>query len=302
MTKLADLLHSLAAVIICYHDAQVSDKLVNDPDPKLINDHTKKISEILLSDPKTGFAKLNDLITRCTLNYSYRKHLLDYLLNEVIFLKNALDKKEPYASSEFLKYQANMTQMFTNLRQLLLTPKSSNFNVKYSPVEGKEPSITLNGLTDNGVIYTKLCKSGELLEELFLQFNLLRSSSKINFIEKAESICQEHQNSLLNTQLDAQNKVLLEKDLQIEKFTQQLQFLQQGPSEQARQLQQAQERIKEVEMQLDIANVKFNAKATEAAVVKPFWRSSLFVQYNPFPFAHSQPSSDSDYDNVSPRN
>jgi hypothetical protein len=292
--------------LIRYHDAQVSDKLLSGTAPKELIDCAKKLSEELYTNPKEAYVKLNDLIIKCTNSYPYRKHLLYYILNEIIFLKTALDKKEAYSPSEFVSFQNTVIQMFTDLRQLMLTPKSSNFNVKYSAVDGKEPIITLNGLVDNGVLYNKLCKSGELLEELFNQFNLSLNSSKLNFIEKAENICQEHQINLLTNQLEEHEKAKKVSDQQIVELTKQLQFLNKVPNEQVKQLHKSEDRIRELEREvnelevnLKILKVQLETRRIPNAQKGAFWRP-FFGLYAPHTGGSNQPNSDSDFETVTP--
>lgn len=255
MTRLVDLLHSLTAVIIRYHDAHVSEKLIIESDPTLLTSKSRAYSPRILTDSDKGFQTLlNELITKCTNGYPARKHLLTYLVNEIVFLKYLLDRKQSFNPSELEQYKATMSQMLLNFKQLLLTTKSTTCSVKYStPNPEAAPKIALNGLLNDSYYGSKFCFSGDLFVEVLTRFNLSHTSTDEEMITKAEILCTEHQNSLLIPELEQLNKtqaeVIKAEQAKVTGLTEQLKTACEEQSAQALHLEHALEKIKALEVQ-----------------------------------------------------
>jgi hypothetical protein len=87
MTRLNDLLNSLTALIIRYHDAQVPgpERLIKEvhPDRSLIK--SKELSASILEN-KDYQTTLKTYITKCTAAYSERVHLLHFILSKIVLL------------------------------------------------------------------------------------------------------------------------------------------------------------------------------------------------------------------------
>ena len=286
MTRIIDLLHSLTAVIIRYHDAQkVSEKLIIESNPSLLAAYSLRI----LTDTDKGFKTiLNELITQCTKGYLDRKHLLTYLVNEIVFLKTILDNKQSFSSSELEQYKAAMTQMLLNFKQLLLTAKSATCRVKYSQQDLESgQTITLNGLVNDGYFGNTLCLSGDLLAEVLGRLNLSYTSSDEDIRDKADILCTEHQNALLVPELEQhkkdQAKVIEAEQDKVTILNEQIKAVQQRESAITLQLEQALEKIKKLEAPTSGLHKEPSQKSPyrDAGFLKTYKNQLLFWVGNP---------------------
>jgi hypothetical protein len=257
MKGLPDLFYSLIAVIIRYHDAHVSEKLIIESNYSLLTSRSRAYSPQILTNTTDKYEDtLNNLVAKCTAKYDSRKHLLYYLVNEIVFLKTLLDKKESFSSSELDQYKAVITQMLLNFKQLILTPKSATCSVKYSKIDFEPtPPITLNGLVNSGYLSDSLCFSGILFAEVLSRFNLSSTSSDEEMRDIADSLCMEHQNSLLVPELEQQKKrqakVIETEQAKITSLNKQLKDLQKEYSAKTLQLERTLAKIKELEKPSD---------------------------------------------------
>lgn len=213
MTRLEELIISLATVIVRYHDyynaatACITKKGATE---KNYFDYSQKILE-----NNELQSKLTELISKCPKND--RGPFLDFIKDELLVLKELLNKDNPFTTEEFELYQKQMTQLVVDFIKLLNTNKGTTYDVQCNKPVVK---ISLGGLHDVGfgLLASSPCKSGQLLtEEILTRFNF---STAEEATEWAKEQCNEHQNKLLaassqtlvtrNTVLEKENKSLQE--------------------------------------------------------------------------------------------
>lgn len=207
MTKLEELLYSLAAVIVRYHDIQPNvKKFVTDPDIELIKKKAFICAKEIIQNQETPFkSQLTGLIKHCA--DGGRKPFLFYIVHQVASLKALRDKTSSFDPEKLAEFKNQIYQLFIDFKRLLDTPKHKTCKVIYSKTEdSEETSIALSGLKNDGYLGGELCNSGEFLSEGVLKrFNLNVYSSTDEIREIAEQICMEHQNALLVPELLLQN-------------------------------------------------------------------------------------------------
>lgn len=202
MTRLLDLLHSLTAVIIRYHDAQTEKKMVY-----LVSELGKHSFDLSLKllNKEDYQANLNQLIAQCTKTYKERKSFLDYMTHEITFIKSMLDRKSSCTELELTQLKQQITQMLLDFKQLLTTSKGEFYKVTYSKLTSEAPTtISIAGLKKNSYFLfpsSTLCLSGDLVKLVLARLNLSPESSEQEIKETAENMCQELQNSLLVPEL-----------------------------------------------------------------------------------------------------
>jgi myosin heavy subunit len=219
MTKLEELIYSLATVLVRYHDSQPKvNKLVAEIDPTVLRKKSREyaIGIIQSKDPK--FDHLRGLIDTCTKGYSDRKHFLTYILHEITFLKNQLEKKSPFTAQEFETYQNQAAQLFLNLRQLLNTQKGATYRVTFRDLSSDSLiSIDLSGLINDAWVGNKHCNSGLfVIEEVLGRFHMTETSTDEEIQELATSLCTENQNALLVNYLERQKSEWTEQKQELE--------------------------------------------------------------------------------------
>jgi hypothetical protein len=230
MTRLADLLEALTAVIIRYHDDQVpSDNKIIAAREFLI---AKKYSCTILNNPQQQFKPiLEDYIKKATTSYSVRKHLLAYFLHEITFIKELLDRKVALSKEEFNQCTGQLKQMFLDFQTLLWSLKTVTYEVTYGQLSKEKPpiKIALNGLLNPGKLYPSLCLSGQLLKEVLsiihaderLSNEQLGKIAEEIAIEYHYSLLDEHANKLIRKQKETE-ELLRAEQLKTAKLTQQL--------------------------------------------------------------------------------
>jgi hypothetical protein len=209
MTRLQDLLHSITAVIIRYHDAHALKKLIVEPEAEatLLTKRARELSPNLLR--RVDFEDyLKTLIRDCTEGYETRKPLLHYLIHQITFIKAMQERKESFKEEELIQYKQQIAQMLIDFKQLLLTNKSSSYKVSHSKLGNDTvPAITISGVKNDGYFGNKYCFSGDLIRELLERFHFTNETSIDELRSFADDICLEHQNSLLVPELaQAQKK------------------------------------------------------------------------------------------------
>lgn len=216
MTRLEELIISLATVIVRYHDSYNAATAYNPKGAtealtrKSSFDYSKKLLE-----KNELQSKLSELVNKCPKND--RGPFLDFIKDELLVLKERLNKAQPFTSGEFELYQKQMTQLVVDFIKLLNTNKGTTYDVQCNNPLVK---ISLGGLNNVGfgLLASSLCKSGQLLtEEILTRFNF---STAEEATEWAKELCNEHQNKLLatsapalvtrNTALEEENKSLQE--------------------------------------------------------------------------------------------
>ena len=177
MTRLEDLIYSLATVIVGYHDSQGINKLVTEKDKAIRLEKTRAIAiQIIKATSPTFDERLKSLITECTDGYPLRKPFLHYLLNQLMFLHSAQSRLNSFDKDSFNLYTAEMAKMLTDFQNLITTPKSSTIDkIKYCAIpsekvkESGNTTITLSGLKNDSYYGGEFCNSGELLHDEVLQ-------------------------------------------------------------------------------------------------------------------------------------
>ncbi|WP_457589349.1 hypothetical protein, partial [Legionella pneumophila] len=222
MTRLEELLYTLTSVIIRYHDSQpkVLNKLIVESNPILLRRKALALAKEIIQDKDVECkGRLEELIQNCTKGYPDRKPFLYFILNEVLFLKSMLDKKSSFEPSKLEEYKKQITQLLIDLKQLMITPKSKTYEVKYtSATENSETSISLSGVKNDGYVGGEFCNSGNLIKEEVLEAlnihinskNTAECSSDEEIKALAESLCLEHQNALLVPELLEKARILTE--------------------------------------------------------------------------------------------
>ncbi|TAL59093.1 MAG: hypothetical protein EPN84_11835 [Legionella sp.] len=211
MTNLEKLIEALATVIIRYHDSQVSEEnrkvVVPHATTEILRFKSREFaSEIIKTlDFDNALTDIKNDVVKAA-EYKMRSHLLEYLIAQIKYLKKFKDAKEPLSADALKKYESHIGQLFYDLAKLIITHKTSTYNVTYPPVDGRTTKLALNGLIYNGYVSNKPCTSGVFLsEEVTKPFDLDAEYSLKEMQEKAQQICEEYQNTLiipkLNTQL-----------------------------------------------------------------------------------------------------
>lgn len=222
MTRLEELLYTLTSVIIRYHDSQpkVLNKLIVESNPILLRRKALALAKEIIQDKDVECkGRLEELIQNCTKGYPDRKPFLYFILNEVLFLKSMLDRKSSFEPSKLEEYKKQIAQLLIDLKQLMITPKSKTYEVKYtSATENSETSISLSGVKNDGYVGGEFCNSGNLIKEEVLEAlnihinskNTAECSSDEEIKALAESLCLEHQNALLVPELLEKTRILTE--------------------------------------------------------------------------------------------
>ncbi|KTD77176.1 hypothetical protein [Legionella waltersii] len=205
MTRLEELLYNLTAVIIRYHDKQSSKPLVVESDKGELRKKVHASAVDIIKSTKTDFkSRLDDLIKASTdESSSTRRHFLKYILHEIIFLKAQLDRKSSYEPEQLDELKKQLSQLFTDFKKLMTTPKSTTCTVHHSELAPKEsPAIALSGLINTGYTGGEICNSGLYLnEEVLIPFSIYTNSSQKEINAVAEQISTELQNALLVSEL-----------------------------------------------------------------------------------------------------
>ncbi|CAM3055024.1 hypothetical protein [Legionella worsleiensis] len=209
MTRCEELLYSLVAVMIRYHDKQPGVTLkITERDEVLLRKKTHCLAKEIMSNTEIDFkTQLQDLIEQSTKHHDDRKPFLNYLVNEIIFLKSIVDKNSSFSSGQFAAYTTQVIELVTDLKHLLANSKGTKSPIRYHNTDLSPGStVFLDGLVDNHY-YSRgqLCNSGLILkEEILDRFNLTLHAPQAELDEFAMQLCQEHQNILLIPEFTAQ--------------------------------------------------------------------------------------------------
>ncbi len=202
MTRLEDLLYSLATVIIRYHDVQSRvKKLVFETDKQLIRRDSRHLAKTIINDNQVDYkTKFEALVKECP---PERKPFLTYVLNELVLIKLLLDRKTPFEPSQLEELKKQLFTLFSDFNKLLSTVKSRPCKITYSTSDFTPGSThTLDGLVNDGWAGSELCNSGIFLnQEVLERFGVTLISSPEEIAEIAEQICVEQQNALLISEI-----------------------------------------------------------------------------------------------------
>ena len=217
-TRLEDLLHSLATLLIRYHDAQKVKRIIEDADPKKTRAYAIKI----LHDPDIKFEeRFKPIINTFEKIYKERKPFLDFLLNEIIYLKDVLNRKKSFSFEEEGLLKKHLYQMLMDFRQLMLTPNNKKHRVTYSPTKSEEDrddkDTLLLGMINTARVGRFFCTSGDLInEEILLRLTLGMSDKTTPSNEEVfaiiESLFEEHQNKLVIKELQHEAEKVTDAD------------------------------------------------------------------------------------------
>ncbi|MCW8410052.1 hypothetical protein OQJ13_13810 [Legionella sp. PATHC035] len=221
MTRLEELIYSLATVIVRYHDSQaVKEKLVSAVEPTALRKKSHERAMEIIQDTKTDyFPYLQGKISACTKSYHDREDFLLFILNETRFLKEQLDRKTPFEEIELQTFHEHLTQLFIDFRQLLNLKNGVAYSVTSNNTKGsKMPD--LSGLLNARMVGGKYCNSGQLLiEEVLFVLHMTPEDSNAELKQIASNICLEFQ-----TQLENQREKLKRANEDSEKETHKLEL------------------------------------------------------------------------------
>ncbi len=213
MTRLEDLIYSLATVIVAYHDSQGIKKLITEKDKTIRLEKTRaKAIEIINTKSPTFEEYLKYLIKECTDDYPLRKPFLHYILNQLMFLSALQSKTNSFSPTLLVACKEEMASLLKDFKRLLTTGKSGTLEVRYCvlPTEETKTSsnklITLSGLENDAYYGNKFCNSGDLLHDEVLQrLNITTTTPDELITALAHDICSGIQNSLLVPELVVKN-------------------------------------------------------------------------------------------------
>lgn len=208
MTRSEDLLYSLATVIIRYHDKQSGVKiLITESDESLVRKKSRILAKRIINDSKTDFKeRFDSLITECPKHHPDRRPFLSFILNELSSLKLIIDHQNSFSPSQLEEYKQQIIEMLKGFKGLLSTSKgTTSIITQHKTATSPGGKTSLEGLIDTSYLNSgQLCNSGIFLkEELMDRYNLDLDSTDTELSEFAQQLCQEHQNTLLVTELTA---------------------------------------------------------------------------------------------------
>lgn len=170
MTRLEDLLYSLTTVLIRYHDYQknVVKEASDGSDHLEAREQSRLFAKFIIQDTQNNFKKkLNDLIINSTGNgYSQRKHFLNYLSTELVFLKNLIDNNNPIGDLRLEEYKDRISMFFKNIRTLLSIEKSKTGPIKLQDIDD-EGYVKRTPEPDNKIIHKTIALSGLINDDYF---------------------------------------------------------------------------------------------------------------------------------------
>ncbi|CAM2788105.1 Uncharacterised protein [Legionella steigerwaltii] len=228
MTRLEELIYSLATVIVRYHDSQdIKEKLVVAVEPSVLRKKSHDRAIEIIQDTKTDyFPFLEGKIAACTKGYHVREQYLLFILNEIRFLKEQLDRKTPFEPKELQTFQEQLTQLFIDFRQLLNLKNGMMHPATENSSKGSKLK-ELSGLLNTRYVGGKYCNSGQLLiDEVLFVLHMTTEDSNSELKEIAGNICIEHQ-----TQLSLQSEKLKNEAKESEFEKQKLSLLEAQKSE-----------------------------------------------------------------------
>ncbi|MCE0723111.1 MULTISPECIES: hypothetical protein [Legionella] len=263
MTRLEELIYALTTVIVRYHDSQdniaTKDKLVAALEPTTRRKKSHERAVEIIQDTKINFAPyLEGKINACTGGYQARKEFLSFILNEISYLKEQLDRKTPLNSEELQTLQEQLTQLFIDFRQLLNIKKGFKHSVTLNNSKG---SLTreLFGLLNDRYVGGKYCNSGQLLiDEVLFVLHMTTDDSNDELKDIATNICLEQQ-LFLESQRNKLKKATEESgkdNLKLETETLKLESSVQKSKLEAQQLELESQKSKLEAQQLELVSQK----------------------------------------------
>lgn len=233
---LEELLYGLTTVILSYHDKQVTD-----PTIKIVKKiyatateqgeaYRKAAQDLYCSDEKydptkTHEKKLRAVIHEFTSLYPSRKTLYEYLFEQINYIKNMLDRKEPCSKKQLTDDKFRLLNLFCDFKTLLTSNKDITRTLSIVDPNNRTQAIKtykMSGLIDNGwVPKDPLCFTGRLIiNEIFQLFNLSIDTPQFDKFakRKVKFICDNQQNKLYVPHLQEEGRVQAQKirDLQDE--------------------------------------------------------------------------------------
>ncbi len=237
MTRLDDLIISLATILVCYHDSQsqvIKPRITEDDE---FRNKSRHYAVELLKDADY-VAEIDNLNKACTSRYKGRLHFLDFIKDTIFSLKEKQNKDTPFDDNELEVYTKDIARLFIDFRELLKITKSKTYDVQLKQVNSEATSISLPGLIDDSYTSSftsfispskeeRLCTSGKLTTKILLdRFNIKATSSNEEMHQIAKILCQEHQDSLLakenqkiKAELEQSQRKVAEQESTNEKLT-----------------------------------------------------------------------------------
>jgi hypothetical protein len=199
------LIHALTIVLIRYHDSQEwCIPLIDSKNKSYDKQAYIEYATQLLS--KNNFSEeLTQINKNATSKYILRLGLLNFIRGEIITLKKLTTRQTSFTELELKIYSKKIIQLFSDLINLLATPKNAIYRIDIDELNGqKKITVTLNGLMDKGMglLNSTLCRSGVFIEEEILKLFNIERTTELNKIlpditATAEEICQGHQEFIL---------------------------------------------------------------------------------------------------------
>lgn len=203
MTRLDDLIISLATILVCYHDSQKINPCITETDPSKNKSREFAMTLLTTVDYEN---KIDQLNKECTVGYKGRLPFLDFIKDKITTLKTKQAREKPFDANELELYTNDIARLFIDFRELLKITKSKNHDMRSAKISlpgliddssftSISSSLTSFLSSDKKVI---LCNSGTLTTEILLdRFNVKATSSNEEMQQIAKILCQEHQDSLL---------------------------------------------------------------------------------------------------------
>lgn len=211
--KLHDLAISLATLVVAYCDYQNRSLglpgIITEKDEELQRIKLRQLATAIMQNKMKEGNKIipyNEYLESLIPSkgkYTIRYEFLDFIISEIVFLKTFLDCTKSLSPVDLEKYSNEIAQLFTDLINLIKTPKTSTYNVSKSSLQNQAQTFTkcttaLAGLVRVGTFGTTLCESATIMKaEVFQGFLLTVHSDSVEIKRIARAICEERQQALL---------------------------------------------------------------------------------------------------------
>lgn len=219
MAKLKDLIVSLTTTLIRYHDCQKVNVCVKESDPTAALTAWREYAVSLLDKPayESELTRLN--IESTGKHRADRLPLLNFIKDEIVSLKNIMDRKLPFSAVELERFKLKVTCLLIDLQKLLNTNKTEIHSVQITNINDPvATTIPLPGLFDRGFVSSTLCTSGTIIkEEILEQFNIKLSTADTDICKIAEELFQTYQDAVLRTELEQARSTIAEMRLELQK-------------------------------------------------------------------------------------
>lgn len=287
--RIDDLLTSLTALIIQYHDHYVPIKIITETEVTA----NKKASHqyaITLLDKIDYTSQLERMIQNCLTMNQERQHLLTFINTQIQWLNNATQKQNAFSASEFENFTTQIACLLQDIKTLLITKKTDSHRVS--------TGVDLYGLLISGYMTSSLSYSGTLLCETLSRLNITTDSTDEEIQTIARNISTELQNHLLVFELTT---TVAEKEQELSTAQENITQLRDALASLEHQFEEQQHKLvtesqnrRDLQEQLATARAIISRQQTHLerqptpitpSTPSPYWRSaqpfSLFVARTP---------------------